>query len=53
MTGKLIVPPSAELRIQYWWLQNPDLSMATLMQECLHKGLPFHMVVPEDNLQAL
>jgi hypothetical protein len=27
--------------------------MATLMQECLRKGLPFHMVVLEDNLQAL
>jgi hypothetical protein len=52
-TGKLIVPPSTELRIRYWWLQNPDLSMATLMQECLRKGLPFRMVVPEDNLRAL
>jgi hypothetical protein len=51
--GRLIVPPSTELRIRYWWLQDPDIATSTLMQHCLRKGLPFRLVVPEDNLQAL
>jgi hypothetical protein len=52
-SAKCLLPVETDLRVRYWWLQDPSLSSASWLQTCLRKGLPFRLVVPEDNLHTL
>jgi hypothetical protein len=44
--GQLTVPASTELRIRYWHLVDPQLSVPDLLTRCLIKGLPYSISLP-------
>jgi hypothetical protein len=44
--GHLTVPASTELRMRYWHIFNPKLSVLDLLIRCLMKGLPYNITLP-------
>jgi hypothetical protein len=44
--GRLTVPANTELRMRYWHLFDPDLSVSGLLTRSLIKGLPYSVALP-------
>jgi hypothetical protein len=44
--GQLTVPANTELRMRYWHLFDPNLSVSDLLTRSLIKGLPYSVTLP-------
>lgn len=51
--GRLVLAASTELRMRFWLLQDPSVTIADLLPRCLAKGLPFRMFVSQAALPQL
>lgn len=44
--GRLTVPPHTELRMRYWHLLDPIMSLSDMLVRCLFKCLPYRISFP-------